>query len=213
LRSAAEPRRPQPTIGSSILPPLHLQGISSKSLARRLCRPDWATPTPWFCSTNPGRSGLPRARCSKFCSESAASPPLPIGADLRCSERSCGICDCVSDIPCHRSKAAFYLSPARIIIHNHGNLSVALMAMHPPLAGAPPTTPSRRFRPLAGPRWNRRSRTHSCLSVRRSRWTIVTRSGRWWSIRLDKVGTIEGHNLRKTRSKEFRNMCPASGSR
>jgi len=40
------------------------------------------------------------------------------------------------------------LSSARIIIHNYGNFSVALMAMHPPLllASAPPTTPSRRNR-------------------------------------------------------------------
>lgn len=106
MRIAAKPGWPQPTVGALIFPSLNLQRINSKSLAHRLRRPDWADLTPWFCGMNPGRSGSPRARCSKFCSESAARFPLPIGADLWCSAPDCGICDCVSDIPCHRAKAA-----------------------------------------------------------------------------------------------------------
>jgi hypothetical protein len=117
LRVAAEPWRLQSTIGSSILPSLHLQRISSKSLARRLCRLDWASLTLWFCSMNPSRSVSPRATRPTFCSKSAANLPLRIGAALWCSERSCDICDCVSDIPCLRSLQSSVLFLARMHYH------------------------------------------------------------------------------------------------
>jgi hypothetical protein len=44
-------------------------------------------------------------------------------------------------------------------------------------------------------------------------FSIWPRCGRSWRIRLGNLGALGGHNLGKTRSEEFRNMCPILGSR
>jgi hypothetical protein len=82
---------------------------------------------------NPGRSGSPRARCSKFCSKSTADLHRRLAAARsqqcerhqssgRAAQRWCGtICgfsDCVSDIRASKQRLAVWLMlPKRLLWH------------------------------------------------------------------------------------------------
>ena len=123
----------QPTVGSSMIP-FAASARNKQQISRGPVVPsglDFSNSMILLDEYEP--VGLPRARRSKFCSEPATRFALMIAADSWCSAPDYAICDCVSNIPRLRSKAVLRLGLSRIIIHNCGNFSVALMAITSPL--------------------------------------------------------------------------------